>query len=148
MPNVAEIKTEGGLMINRINTAINISEKSMNSLNRSAGTTPSVVVVTCMDFRLTDVLERQGLNSHEANVIRNAGCIVNDDALRSIIVSTRLLGSKEIRIIVHTDCGMQTFEGPALDQRLRAQRAQDTESPSCLYSLEELEANTREQVKR
>src|SRR5579859_5214526 len=67
-----------------------------------------VAVVACMDARL-NVYAILGLNEGEAHVIRNAGGVVTDDAIRSLAISQRLLGTKEIILIHHTDCGMLTF---------------------------------------
>ena len=67
-----------------------------------------VAVVACMDARL-DVYRILGLNEGEAHVIRNAGGVVTDDEIRSLTISQRLLGTKEIILIHHTDCGMLTF---------------------------------------
>ena len=67
-----------------------------------------VAVVACMDARL-DVYRALGLNEGEAHVIRNAGGVVTDDAIRSLAISQRLLGTTEIILIHHTDCGMLTF---------------------------------------
>ena len=67
-----------------------------------------VAVVACMDARL-DVYRILGLTLGEAHVIRNAGGVVSDDAIRSLVISQRLLGTTEIILIHHTDCGMLTF---------------------------------------
>jgi carbonic anhydrase len=67
-----------------------------------------VAVVACMDARL-DVYRILGLNEGEAHVIRNAGGVVTDDVIRSLAISQRLLGTREIILIHHTDCGMLTF---------------------------------------
>jgi carbonic anhydrase len=67
-----------------------------------------VAVVACMDARL-DVYRILGLNEGEAHVIRNAGGVVTDDEIRSLAISQRLLGTQEIILIHHTDCGMLTF---------------------------------------
>lgn len=67
-----------------------------------------VAVVACMDARI-DVYRVLGLNEGEAHVIRNAGGVVTDDEIRSLAISQRLLGTKEIILIHHTDCGMLTF---------------------------------------
>src|SRR5665213_2267206 len=71
-----------------------------------------VAVVACMDARL-DVYRALGLNEGEAHVIRNAGGVVTDDEIRSLAISQRLLGTKEIILIHHTDCGMLTFTDDA-----------------------------------
>ncbi|WP_040508937.1 beta-class carbonic anhydrase [Gordonia soli] len=67
-----------------------------------------VAVVACMDARL-DVYRALGLQEGEAHVIRNAGGVVTDDEIRSLAISQRLLGTTEIILIHHTDCGMLTF---------------------------------------
>ena len=67
-----------------------------------------VAVVACMDARL-DTHKLLGLDEGDAHVIRNAGGVVSDDAIRSLVISQRLLGTREIIIIQHTDCGMLTF---------------------------------------
>ena len=67
-----------------------------------------LAVVACMDARL-NVYGILGLNEGEAHVIRNAGGVVTDDEIRSLTISQRLLGTREIILIHHTDCGMLTF---------------------------------------
>src|SRR6476619_4961047 len=67
-----------------------------------------VAVVACMDARL-NVFGLLGLHDGEAHVIRNAGGVVTDDEIRSLAISQRLLGTREIILIHHTDCGMLTF---------------------------------------
>src|ERR1700737_3746741 len=67
-----------------------------------------VAVVACMDARL-DVYRILGLKDGEAHVIRNAGGVITDDEIRSLAISQRLLGTREIILIHHTDCGMLTF---------------------------------------
>ena len=67
-----------------------------------------VAIVACMDARL-DVYRALGINEGEAHVIRNAGGVVTDDEIRSLAISQRLLGTTEIILIHHTDCGMLTF---------------------------------------
>src|SRR5262245_30632877 len=80
-----------------------------------------VAVVACMDARL-DVYRILGLADGEAHVIRNAGGVITDDEIRSLAISQRLLGTKEIILIHHTDCGMLTFT----DDEFAAQLEQDT----------------------
>ncbi|MGH3547409.1 MAG: beta-class carbonic anhydrase [Pseudonocardiaceae bacterium] len=67
-----------------------------------------VAVVACMDARL-DVYRMLGLNEGEAHVIRNAGGVITDSEIRSLAISQRLLGTQELILIHHTDCGMLTF---------------------------------------
>jgi carbonic anhydrase len=80
-----------------------------------------VAVLACMDARL-DVYRALGLNEGEAHVIRNAGGVVTDDEIRSLAISQRLLGTNEIVLIHHTDCGMLTFT----DEGFRTSIEQDT----------------------
>lgn len=75
-------------------------------------------VVTCMDARL-DPARFLGLEEGDAHVIRNAGGLVTDDALRSLVISHWLLGTQEFFVIAHTDCGMLTFTNEDLRARLR-----------------------------
>jgi carbonic anhydrase len=67
-----------------------------------------VAVLACMDARI-DVYRALGINEGESHVIRNAGGVATDDAIRSLAISQRLLGTTEIVLIHHTDCGMLTF---------------------------------------
>src|SRR6266699_4077977 len=78
-----------------------------------------VAVVACMDARL-DVYRILGLADGEAHVIRNAGGVVTDDEIRSLAISQRLLGTKEIILIHHTDCGMLTFTDDGFKASIQA----------------------------
>jgi carbonic anhydrase len=80
-----------------------------------------VAVVACMDARL-HVSKVLGLEEGDAHIIRNAGGVVSDDAIRSLAISQRLLGTREIILIHHTDCGMLTFT----DDEFRRQIQQET----------------------
>ena len=80
-----------------------------------------VAVLACMDARI-DVYSVLGLEEGEAHVIRNAGGVVTDDEIRSLAISQRLLGTEEIILIHHTDCGMLTFS----DEDFRDSIEQDT----------------------
>jgi carbonic anhydrase len=74
-------------------------------------------VVTCMDARL-DPAKFLGLEEGDAHVIRNAGGIVNDETLRSLVISHHLLGTQEAIVIGHTDCGMLTFTNDDIHEKL------------------------------
>jgi carbonic anhydrase len=78
-----------------------------------------VAVIACMDARL-DVYRILGLQEGEAHVIRNAGGVVTDDEIRSLAISQRLLGTNEIILIHHTDCGMLTFTDDAFKADIAA----------------------------
>src|SRR5947207_8374698 len=77
-----------------------------------------VAVLACMDARL-DVHKILGLQEGEAHVIRNAGGVVTDDAIRSLTISQRLLGTGEVVLIHHTDCGMLTFTDDAVKRQIQ-----------------------------
>ena len=80
-----------------------------------------VAIVACMDARLNPY-ELLGLTEGDAHVIRNAGGVITDDEVRSLVISQRLLGTREIILIHHTDCGMLTFT----DDEFKAQIEADT----------------------
>jgi carbonic anhydrase len=104
-----------------------------------------IAVVACMDARL-DVYRILGLHEGESHVIRNAGGVVTDDAVRSLVISQRLLGTNEIILIHHTDCGMLTFT----DDALRAQIAAETgfKPPYALNAFDDLAADVRAGIAR
>ena len=79
-----------------------------------------VAVLACMDARL-DVHKILGLQEGDAHVIRNAGGVATDDAIRSLAISQRLLGTKEIILIHHTGCGMLTFSDDELKRQIQAE---------------------------
>ena len=79
----------------------------------------NLAVVPCMDARL-DVHKILGLSEGDAHVIRNAGGVVSDDAIRSLVISQRLLGTTAIVLIHHTDCGMLTFRDDDVKDAIEA----------------------------
>ena len=79
-------------------------------------------ILTCMDARL-DPAKYAGLAEGDAHVIRNAGGRASDDAIRSLIISHKLLGTNEWFVIHHTDCGMELFDGPTMATLLETSRA-------------------------
>jgi carbonic anhydrase len=79
-----------------------------------------VAVVACMDARL-DPAKILGISEGDAHVIRNAGGVVTEDALRSLAISQRLLGTEEIVLVHHTDCGMVTFTDDGFRQDIEAE---------------------------
>jgi carbonic anhydrase len=104
-----------------------------------------VAVVACMDARL-NVYGALGLREGDAHVIRNAGGVVTDDALRSLVISQRLLGTSEIMLIHHSDCGMLTFS----DDEVKATIEADTGlRPSfALEAFPDLEGDVRQSIAR
>src|SRR6476620_3530955 len=76
-----------------------------------------LAVLACMDARLT-VEDALGLRTGDAHIIRNAGGLATDDAIRSLVISQQLLGTEEVIVIEHTGCGMLTFDDEAVRERL------------------------------
>jgi carbonic anhydrase len=109
---------------------------------------PRIAIVTCMDPRLTAIGSMLGLRDEDADVIRNAGTVIDDDSIRSLIVSTKLLGSQEIMIVNHTGCGMTTFQDGDLQARLREETGQAAIAPAVFYSFTDVEENTRLQIQK
>ena len=103
------------------------------------------VVVACMDARL-NVYAILGLGEGDAHVIRNAGGAVTDDTIRSLAISQRLLGTEEIILIHHTDCGMLTFT----DDELRAAIEKDTgiRPEWAAEAFPDLDADVRQSIAR
>jgi carbonic anhydrase len=104
-----------------------------------------VAVVACMDARL-DVHKILGLEEGDAHVIRNAGGVITDDEIRSLTISQRLLGTREIILIHHTDCGMLTFSG----DELKAQIHEDVgvKPHFSMESFSDLEEDVRQSIAR
>ncbi len=106
-----------------------------------------LAVLACMDARLT-IEPMLGLSTGEAHIIRNAGGIVTEDALRSLIISHHLLGTEEFIVINHTDCGMLTFQDNELLQRLERETHKSAAVPAHFHSFTNLESNVRRQISR
>jgi carbonic anhydrase len=104
-----------------------------------------VAVVACMDARL-NVYGALGLQEGDAHVIRNAGGVVTDDAIRSLAISQRLLGTEEIILIHHTGCGMLTFT----DDEFRHSIEQDTgiKPAWAAESFGDLDGDVRQSIAR
>jgi carbonic anhydrase len=104
-----------------------------------------IAVVACMDARL-NVYGMLGLNEGEAHVIRNAGGVVTDDAIRSLAISQRLLGTREIILIHHTDCGMLTFTDDAF--RTSIEEETGIRPPWAAEAFSDLTADVRQSLAR
>ena len=105
-----------------------------------------VAVVTCMDARLHPETFL-GLDVGDAHVIRNAGGRASEDALRSLIISSWLLGTREFVVIHHTDCGMLTFTDDVLQQKVKESTGGDVSSFDFL-TFSDLDQSVREDVER
>ena len=104
-----------------------------------------VAVVACMDARL-NVYGMLGLQEGDAHVIRNAGGVITDDEIRSLVISQRLLGTTEIILIHHTDCGMLTFTDDAVKDQIQADTGIRPEF--ALEAFPDLEGDVRQSMAR
>jgi carbonic anhydrase len=106
-----------------------------------------LAVLACMDARLT--VERMlGLKTGDAHVIRNAGGVVTEDALRSLLISHYLLGTQEFMIINHADCGMLTFKDDDLRAKLQAESGTAAVAPAHFHAFGNVEENVRQQIQK
>jgi len=104
-----------------------------------------VAVVACMDARL-NVYGMLGLQEGDAHVIRNAGGVITDDEIRSLAISQRLLGTREIILIHHTDCGMLTFSDDEVKQQIQDEVGIKPEF--ALEAFSDLEEDVRQSIRR
>jgi carbonic anhydrase len=104
-----------------------------------------LAIVTCMDSRL-DVFAALGLGDGEAHVLRNAGGIVTDDTIRSLAISQRRLGTREVMLIHHTDCGMEKITDEGFRVELERELGIVPEFPIGAFS--DVDAAVRESILR
>jgi carbonic anhydrase len=104
-----------------------------------------LAVLACMDARL-NVYGLLGLQEGDAHVIRNAGGVVTDDEIRSLAISQRLLGTDEIILIHHTDCGMLTFTDDAFKAAIQAETGIKPEWAA--ESFDDIDADVRQSIAR
>jgi carbonic anhydrase len=104
-----------------------------------------IAVIACMDARL-NVYGALGLAEGDAHVIRNAGGVVTEDEIRSLAISQRLLGTREIMLIHHTDCGMLTFTDDSFKAGIEAETG--IKPPWAAESFADLDADVRQSIAR
>ena len=104
-----------------------------------------VAVVACMDARL-DVHAMLGLELGDAHVIRNAGGVITDDEIRSLLISQRLLGTTEVILIHHTGCGMLTFSDDEVADQIESETG--VRPPFPLESFPDLDGNVRDSIEK
>ena len=104
-----------------------------------------LAIVTCMDSRL-DVFAALGLGPGEAHVLRNAGGIITDDVIRSLAISQRRLGTREVMLIHHTDCGMQKITDDGF--RMELQETTGVSPSFAIESFQDVEADVRQSILR
>jgi carbonic anhydrase len=105
-----------------------------------------LAVLTCMDTRLQ--ILTLGLKAADAHIIRNAGGIVTDDSLRSLLISHYLLGTEEFMIINHTDCGLMQTTEEDLRTRILNRAGTAAISPAFFFAFQNIEENVRHQLQK
>ncbi len=105
----------------------------------------SLAVVACADARI-DVHRILGLKEGDAHVLRNAGGVITDDVIRSLIISQRLLGTREVMVIHHTDCGMLKFRDDDFKDEIEAETG--IRPAFALEAFADLDQNMRQSIAR
>ncbi|MGC8666787.1 MAG: carbonic anhydrase [Chthonomonadales bacterium] len=103
------------------------------------------VVLTCMDARLP-VLEMLGLRLGDAHILRNAGALLTEDAIRSVLISHYLMGTNRLAIVGHTDCGMTRFTDDTLLARIKQETGVEKAAPATFLPFGSVERSVRRQV--
>jgi len=122
------------------------NERFVEAFDRSALTAApltGIAILTCMDARI-DVEDALGLRVGDAHIIRNAGGLASEDAIRSLVVSQQLLGTREIAVIAHTRCGLHGADEAALRRQIEDSTGTATEMG--FGAFDDLDAMVREQV--
>ena len=104
-----------------------------------------LAIVTCMDSRL-DVFAALGLGDGEAHILRNAGGVITDDVIRSLAISQRKLGTREVMLIHHTDCGMQKITDDGF--RAELQESTGTAPSFAIESFGDVDGDVRQSILR
>ena len=105
-----------------------------------------LAVLTCMDTRLS--IRTMGLKTGDAHIIRNAGGIVTDDAVRSLVISHYLLGTEEFMVINHTDCGLMHTTEQDLRTRIQNRAGTAAIAPAFFYAFQNIDENVRHQLQK
>jgi carbonic anhydrase len=109
---------------------------------------PKIAVVTCMDPRLSHLEGILGLPRADIDVIRTGGPAVTADVLGELVVSTRVLGTREILLLNHTGCGFTTFTDQELNAKLSASTGDASPAPMHFFSYKDPVQHTRAQIKK
>ncbi len=108
--------------------------------------TRHLAILTCMDTRLG--LHVLGLEPQDAHMIRNAGGIVTEDALRSLLISHYLLGTNEVMVINHTDCGLMKASEEEMHAQIEHAAGIPPSTPMKFHAFKDVEKNVREQMQK
>jgi carbonic anhydrase len=121
--------------------ALDYDPKNLSAIPRMG-----LAVLTCMDTRLSR--KSLGLEPQDAHIIRNAGGVVTEDSIRSLLISHYILGTKEVMIINHTDCGLMKFTEAALHEKIEGLAGLPPSEPVHFYAFQDVETNVREQLSK
>ena len=105
-----------------------------------------LAILTCMDTRLS--IQTLGLKTGDAHIIRNAGGIVTEDSLRSLVISHYLLDTREFMVINHTDCGLMLATEQDLRTRIQNRSGTAAVSPAFFYAFQNIDENVRHQLQK
>jgi carbonic anhydrase len=105
-----------------------------------------LAILTCMDTRLS--IRTLGLTTGDAHIIRNAGGIVTEDSLRSLIISHHLLGTEEIMVINHTDCGLMQATEQEMRTGIQDRVGVVSVVPSLFHAFKDVDENVRDQLRK
>jgi carbonic anhydrase len=147
---IRQAQREGGRFASITDEALASNATIANGFDPDRGKPPApkIAIVTCADPRLSNIEEMLGLAPADVDMIRNFDTVIDDDAVRSLVLSTRLLGTREIMIINHTDCGMLRFIDSELEERLRKETGSAPIAPARFYTFTDAEENTKEQIQK
>ena len=133
-------------VINEVLEANELYARTHELRRLSPRPTRKLAILTCMDTRLSTVT--LGLANGDAHIIRNAGGIVTEDSLRSLLVSHYLLDTVEFMIINHTDCGLMQASEQELRTRIQNRTGTAAISPAFFFAFQNLEENVRHQLQK
>ena len=133
-----------------IDQALVANQQYAKTYERKQGARPApkLVVVTCMDPRLSDLPGILGITQADLDVIRTGGPAVTEDVLGELVVSTRVFGTTEILLLNHTGCGFTTFTDEELNAKLSASTGDASPAPMRFFSYKDPEQNTVDQIKQ
>jgi carbonic anhydrase len=139
------IEVEGNKRMSLIDDALAANKRFADKYDRTLVKPPhpKVAVLTCMDPRLSHLEPILGLQTGDLHVIRNGGPAATEDALRSLIVSTRVKGTQEILILAHTRCGFHNLHEEELAAKLKEESGIAGALPNGFFSFTDIEENTR-----
>ena len=139
-----------GMALSIVDNVLKANERYAEKFTRNDLPAPpalKLAIVTCKDARLM-VEAALGLKQGDAHIIRNAGGVVTPDVIRSLLVSTYMLGTEDVMIINHTQCGMMSFTDEQLFMKMREDTGTAAAGPEAIHTFTNLEENVRTQVEK